>query len=152
MSLLDCASGKSVWRGYEYYKQNKVISVNIIDDYLYECTVKGTDSYHIKMDVNHPRKSSCDCPHAKGKRIICKHIVAAYFKVFPEEAENYYKMVVEQREEYERYQEELEERVIDFVHKMKKSELQEELLSILFNSEEWIYNRFVRENNLDYDN
>ncbi len=46
-------------------------------------------------------KSHCNCPHANGKRIICKHQVALYFSVFPEEADQYYKEVIEYEEEEE---------------------------------------------------
>ena len=28
MGLLDCASANSIWRGYDYYKENKVSDIN----------------------------------------------------------------------------------------------------------------------------
>ena len=42
MSLLTSASGKSVYRGYEYFTENKVLSCNQINDFEYEGIVKGT--------------------------------------------------------------------------------------------------------------
>lgn len=39
MSLLTTASGKSVYRGYEYLVENKVLSFNQINDFEYEGTV-----------------------------------------------------------------------------------------------------------------
>lgn len=40
----------------------------------------------------------------------------------------------------------LEYKVIDYVHKLKKSELEELLLQVLFDGPEWQYDRFIREN------
>lgn len=59
--------------------------------------------YNIHLDLNHPRKSTCNCPHAEGRRIICKHMVASYFAIFPEKAKEYI-------EEIKRYEKEKEER------------------------------------------
>ncbi|NMB97839.1 MAG: hypothetical protein GYA02_14710 [Clostridiaceae bacterium] len=38
------------------------------------------------INIVHPRKSKCNCPHADGRRVICKHMIALYFTVFPKEA------------------------------------------------------------------
>ena len=45
----------------------------------------GSDknSYNVFLDTEYPRKSKCNCPLANGKKIICKHIVATYFKAIP---------------------------------------------------------------------
>lgn len=42
MSLLTSASGKSVYRGYEYFLENKVLTCNQINDFEYEGAVQGT--------------------------------------------------------------------------------------------------------------
>ena len=78
MSLIDLASGASAWRGYEYYKAKKVTLFKKIDSNHFEGFVAGTNTkpYHVLIDLEHPRSSKCDCPHADGKRIICKHKVA----------------------------------------------------------------------------
>ena len=34
MGLLECASGASVWRGYDYYKEKKVFDIEEIDKML----------------------------------------------------------------------------------------------------------------------
>ena len=47
-------------------------------------------------------------------------MVALYFSVFPEEAENYYREVIEAEEKAEQEQERLENAVIKYVGKMKK--------------------------------
>ena len=89
MGLLECASGNSLWRGYDYHKENKVSKLTPVGDGIYEADVSGSgkETYHVVVDIPHPRRSKCNCPHADGKRIICKHIVAAYFTVHPEEAD-----------------------------------------------------------------
>jgi len=49
-------------------------------------------------------------------------MIALYFSTFPKEAEKYYNDVIKYREEEEQRQEELEYNVIDYLHKLKKSE------------------------------
>ena len=87
--------------------------------------VRGSDQkhYEVFIDLEHPRKSKCNCPHADGKRIICKHMIALYFSSYPKEAKKYYNDVIKYQEEEEQRQEELENKVIDYVHKLKKSDL-----------------------------
>lgn len=78
MNYNEAASSKSVWRGMEYYKQNKVLSYTVNEDGIWEGIVAGSGDgdYHVHIDMEHPRKSTCDCSLAGGKKIICKHIVA----------------------------------------------------------------------------
>ncbi len=87
MGILECASVASVWRGYDYYKENKIGNIEKIGENIYSAAVSGSSSelYSVELHIDHPRKSKCSCPHADGKSIICKHIVAAYFTVFPKE-------------------------------------------------------------------
>ena len=147
MGLLDLASGNSLWRGYDYFEQKKVQSIHQIGDGCYEGDVSGSGQklYHVTINLPHPCTSKCNCPHADGKRIICKHKVALYFTVFPEEAKRFYEEVIAAQEEEEQRQEELENKLITFVSKMKKDELQQALLEILFDGPEWQYERFMRE-------
>ena len=83
-----------------------------ISRYEFEADVEGTEIYHVHIDVNHPRKSTCTCPHAAGKSTICKHKVAVYFSVFPEEAQ-------EAIDERNQYYEELEERENEYNKKVE---------------------------------
>lgn len=153
MGVLECASGASVWRGYDYYKEDKVVSLEKIGTNGFSAKVLGNSSepYSVELHIDHPRKSKCNCPHANGKRIICKHIVAAYFTVLPEEADRFYAEALAYQEEEEQRQEALEDKVCHYVRRMKKSELQEALLQLLFDGSQWQYDRFVRENGLDDD-
>lgn len=41
MGLLDLASGASVWKGYEYYKANKVLSKTKVSETEFEGTLQG---------------------------------------------------------------------------------------------------------------
>ena len=106
---------------------------------------KGNCTYDVIVDEAHPRKSQCTCPHAAGKRIVCKHMVAVYFTAFPAEAQKYIKELEEYWEEEEQREQETEERLIAYVRKMKKGEAQEALLQLLFDGPEWQYDRFVEE-------
>lgn len=91
MPLIDIASSKSVWRGMEYYKQGKVKSYKDNGDGTCEGEVLGSEgeTYKVHVDLNHPRKSSCSCPLADGKMIICKHIVAVSLCADESEAERF---------------------------------------------------------------
>ncbi len=151
MGVLECASGASVWRGYDYYKEKKVLSIRHSEDGIIYATVSGssTTPYEVELDIDHPRKSKCNCPHADGKRIICKHIVATYFTVLPKEAERFYAEAMAYQEEEEKREEELSDKVCQYVWKMKKSELQQALLELLFDGPEWQYDQFIREHDLD---
>ena len=153
MGLLECASGASVWRGYDYYKENKVVSLEEIETNIFTAKVSGNSSepYSVELHIDHPRKSKCNCPHADGKRIICKHLVAAYFTVLPEEADKFYAEALAYQEEEEKRQDELSDKVCHYVWHMKKSELQDALLQLLFEGPEWQFDHFVRENGLQDD-
>ena len=153
MGLLECASGASVWRGYDYYKEKKVVSLEVTGENIYSATVAGSSSepYSVELHIDHPRKSKCNCPHADGKRIICKHIGATYFTVLPKEAEKFYAEAMAYQEEEEKHQEELSDKVIEYVGKMKKVDLCQSLLELLFDGPEWQYDRFIREHGLDDD-
>ena len=153
MGLLECASGASIWRGYDYYKDNKVFDVENADENIFCAKVSGSrkNPYAVEIHIDHPRKSKCNCPHADGKRIICKHMMAVYFTVFPDEAESFYNEAMAYQEEEEKRAEELYDKVKRFVWKMKKDEAQQALLELLFDGSEWQFNRFVEEHRLDED-
>ena len=147
MSLLSLASSESCWRGYSYYKENKVLRLETIDEYCFKATVSGSGrkSYSVEIDLSHPRRSSCTCPHAAGKRVICKHMIATYFAAFPEEATSYYAEIIRQEEEWEDYQEEVTEKIRRYVQGLKKHEAQELLWELLQDGPEWQWERFIRD-------
>lgn len=133
MALLDSASGKSLWRGMDYYKNNKVISVRKIDENTYSAIVKGNENneYDVVLNLKHPKKSTCTCPFADGRNVICKHMVATYFTIFPDEE----KRILREAEEYEqeldtRREEELKA-IKNHVYSLKKAALREALLNYM---------------------
>lgn len=71
--------------------------------------------------------------------------IALYFAAYPNEAKKYYEDVVKYQKEEEQRQEELEYEVIYYVHKLKKSELEQLLLQVLFDGPVWQYERFMHE-------
>lgn len=91
MGLIDLASSKSMWRGLDYYQNGNVIDVHNIEDSRYAAKVRNnTDTvYDVIVDLDKVRNSQCSCPFKKDKpKAICKHIVAAYFAIFPKEADD----------------------------------------------------------------
>lgn len=152
MGLMESASGASLWRGYEYYKGGNVITINKVSDHEYSGGLRGSGnkSYHVFIDIEHPRKSHCNCPHADGRRVICKHQIALYFSVCPKAAEQYYKEVMKYEQEEERRQEELDEKVLDYINSLSKAELRQTLYKVLYSGAEWAFERFVREHIDDY--
>ena len=137
MGLVELASIKSVWRGMDYYKKKKVCSWVKTGDGTYDGIVSGSERnrYSVHIDKIHPRKSACNCPFADGRRVICKHMIALYFTVEPEAAENFLKEVEKwEREEEEREQRHFKE-LREYVNSLSKTELREQLYDALIELE-----------------
>ncbi|MCR5104782.1 MAG: SWIM zinc finger domain-containing protein [Eubacterium sp.] len=141
MALIDIASSKSVWRGMEYYKQNMVRSCELNEDGTYEGRVAGSgeEDYKVHLDLVHPRKSTCNCPLADGKQIICKHIVAVSFCVDASEAERFKneKTVFESEEDERRTKK--YEKYLDWAKHMSKSELNKAYAELMVELDEIRY-------------
>ena len=144
MSIETAANRKSASRGYDYYCKNKVKSVTKIDDTHYSGEVSGSEPtpYSVTIDLEHPKRSKCTCPFANGYK-VCKHMVALYFKVFPEEADEYIRRIEEAENEREEFFEELPERIEEYVRNLSKSELQELALSLICNLSEYELEEFA---------
>ncbi len=138
MSIRTIASGASAWRGYKYYTEKKVLSLYKTGEaeYAGEVAGSGPAPYQVKINTAHVRQSKCNCPHADGRRVICKHMVALFFAAFPDEAEDY----IEEVEEYEREEEQRMEdhyaALRSYVKSLSKKELQEQLYEALAELEE----------------
>ena len=115
MSLIGVASADSVWRGMEYYEDKMVASWNEAADGTYDGVVEGSNgnSYVVHVDKIHPRKSTCTCPFADGRRVVCKHMIALYFTAEPKAAD-----------------------LRKYVNSLKKRELQMQLYDALVELEE----------------
>ena len=148
MGILNQARVSVIQRGYEYYKDKKVINFRKESDTVFYGSVKGTTTYDVKIDINHTVKNTyCNCPFAKDNRKICKHMVALYFTAFPNEAERYIKNVEEERfnemygypdEDFEDYEDNEEikdsfiyEVISDYVNQLSVSELRFRLIEAL---------------------
>lgn len=137
-SLWSLASNNSVWRGFDYYKQGKVVSYRAIADGVYESYIQGSADvpYYTVIDVTYLRKSHCNCPFAEGRRVICKHMVALQFTIFPEEIDALMRAVEESKEAEELWQQEHYNELVRYVKSLKKNELQSELLNALIEFED----------------
>ena len=147
MGLIELANGNSLWHGYDYYEAKMVKDVTRLSNHEIEGKVSGSNGKHYATIINtkHPRTSKCSCPHANGRRVICKHMVALYFTAYPEEAKKLLGAAKAYEIEEEKRQEERENAVVKYISRMKKDDLQQTLLTLLFDGPEWQYDRFVRE-------
>lgn len=68
--------------------------------------VQGTNikPYNVLINIKHPKKSECDCPFANG-HTICKHMVALFFSISPEEYNDYADWIENDYEKDEDYDE-----------------------------------------------
>ena len=141
MGLIDLASGNSLWRGIDYYEEKRVSLINQVNENTIESEVLGRNDklYHVLIDIEHPRKSKCNCLFADGRRVVCKHMIATYFTVYPEEAKRIYKEVAEyEKEENNRQQEEYKE-IERYVNTLTEQELRERLISYMIDEKERRY-------------
>lgn len=138
MSIRSAASGMSLWRGYEYYQEGHVLSCVQTGVGEYEGEVSGSapEPYRVKIDLAHVYQSKCGCPHADGKRRICKHMVALYFSALPAEAKQYISDVEAYEREEEQRQAEHYRALRSYVNSLSKKELQEELFQALVELED----------------
>ena len=120
----------------DYFEQKRVLLWSKTNQGTFDGKVQGNSIYHVHLDIDHPRRSTCTCPFADGKRVICKHMVAMYFTIYPdvarevlEEAENW------EKEEAEREQQHYAE-IERYVKSLSKAQLQEELLRYILESEQ----------------
>ena len=138
MSLIGVASADSVWRAMEYYEDKMVASWNEAADGTYDGVVEGSNgnSYVVHVDKIHPRKSTCTCPFAEGRRVVCKHMIALYFTAEPKVAEDFKKQVEKwEREEEERAKQHYDD-LRKYVNSLSKAELQEQLYNALVELED----------------
>lgn len=152
MGLKECASWASVCRGYDYYKENKVLEIKQESETTFTSVVKGSGKakYHVYIDIKHPRKSKCDCPHANGRRIVCKHQMATFFKAFPEEV----KILEREFALAEQYEEELEDKkeaaLEKYLDGLSKEELKSQIYYLLEMAPDWVSDNFLQ-NSVGFD-
>lgn len=138
MGLIEIASNNSVWRGMDYYNNNKVVSWKTLKNGVYEGMVSGSEgnTYTVHIDTEHPRKSFCNCPFADGRRVVCKHMIALYFTAEPKVAKDFLKKVEKWEAEEEERERQHYEDLRKYVSSLSKTELQERLLDAMVQLEE----------------
>ena len=138
MGLIETASANSVWRGMDYYEAKKVISWEKTGTFAYDGVVSGSEGnkYIVHIETNHPRRSTCNCPFAEGRRVVCKHMIALYFTAVPNAADDFLRQVEEwEAEEQEREKQHYED-LRKYVNQLSKAELRERLYDALVELEE----------------
>ena len=138
MGLIETASANSVWRGMDYYEAKKVISWERSGTFAYDGIVSGSEGnkYTVHIETNHPRRSTCNCPFAEGRRVVCKHMIALYFTAVPNAADDFLRQVEEwEAEEQEREKQHYED-LRKYVNQLSKAELRERLYDALVELEE----------------
>ncbi|MBK5253345.1 MAG: SWIM zinc finger family protein [Peptostreptococcaceae bacterium] len=138
MSIITAASRPSVFRGLDYFEEKKVLSWSQIDDFKYEGYVSGSgkEPYFVTIDIEHPKRSVCNCPHAKGTRRVCKHKVALFFTVFPKEAEDFRKAIEEEKRRKEEEEEQLYDDIENYVNGLSVEQLRIQLINFMIELEE----------------
>lgn len=70
-------------RGYDYYNDGNIVEVYKQTENEYIFDIEGSEEYEVIIKINNNGEiigSNCDCPYSFGP--ICKHEVAAYYKLF----------------------------------------------------------------------
>lgn len=135
--VINLASAKSAWRGLDIYRAGKVLTCEKAEGNWFEGTVQGSaeQPHHVRLSLDHPRSSTCDCPHAKNRAVICKHKVALFFKAVPNAERDFLREV--ELEEFlynaalKREAEERHREIVSYVSKLTKAQLQQELINTL---------------------
>lgn len=139
-NFLNKASNANQWKGYYYYKEGKVLSTTYLSEDKVKAIVKGSgnNNYEVILDLDKPTKSECNCPFATGRKILCKHKVAAFYSLFPK-----YALELEEiQNEFEREEREIEfrreqiyKRIIEEVDNMSIERLKQIAISYLYDQE-----------------
>lgn len=140
------AGGAALWRGYEYWREGRVLVYTRVGRGRWSGVVTGVSGarHNVFLDLDNPRSSHCDCGIV-GREDICKHMAAMFFAVSPHEADSYGRWVRDFEWEEARRQEELARRVELRLQRMDAAELRAVLIQHLFDGPEWQFDRFVSE-------
>ncbi len=133
MDILRMCNERINIRGYDYYKRKQVKDLKKVNDNLYTAVVRGNYDYKVEIDLNNYKKCNCSCPYNKK---ICKHIVAAYYEIFPEEATLYEKILkslIKSKNKYEankkKEYEMIYKNAVEYASSLTENEAREKLIS-----------------------
>ena len=146
MKLYQQTGRMVAWRGYKYYKQEKVLSCNSTAPGVYEGDVAGKDAtYHVVVDENSRLGCRCACPYADREGKICKHMIALSFAAEPEDAAAYYEQFALPMLERLRQRELREHAAMEYIAGLDKIETQRLLISMLLDGSPLELDRFLQE-------
>lgn len=65
-------------RGLQYYQEGNILTIEQIDEGLWEAIVSGSENYHVAIELKDEKiiKSSCSCPFDLSE--YCKHQIAIF--------------------------------------------------------------------------
>lgn len=138
MAFYSSASNKSIWRGVDYFENGRVKTSHKVSPGLFEGAVEGGDgaAYDVLIDLDHPKKSSCTCPFASGRRVVCKHMVALYFASVPGSLDAFHDDVRELEAQYElaekKWREDELDRITKEVRSLSAKEAKDKLIDLLY--------------------
>ena len=138
MAFYSSASNNSTWRGVDYYEKRKVKFSRAVGDALYEGEVEGSEGrvYSVRIDVEHPKRSTCTCPFAEGRKVVCKHMVALYFESVPGSLDAFHRDIREEEArcelEEQRWREETLASITKLVRSMSAKEAKDKLIDMMY--------------------
>lgn len=74
--VADNFSDVTLSRGFQYYKQGRVVKLTIPSERNLKAIVEGSELYHVNINLDNLTATRCDCPVSWN----CKHIFAALLK------------------------------------------------------------------------
>ena len=153
MEFLSRATRRVAVRGFDYFINNHVRECEEIRPDVYKAKVLGSNLqlYDVEVDLNHPLKSVCNCPHAGGKRILCKHKIAVYFLKRPREAfQFYYDVARYAKFDYEDHRDEILDNTYTYIENMSKEDLIESCYDLLLSTPDFAFYDFLDKHNINY--
>ena len=93
MSWQDSFQAKTLEKGYRYFDYDQISDYSHNEDEL-KAIVHGTQDYHVKININHLKESTCSC----GKE-YCKHMAGVLYCLEEENQEAYIDSMVEALDE-----------------------------------------------------
>ncbi len=133
MKFISLARYSSQIKGLDYYLSGAVKNLKQINEFEYTAIVDGSNNskYQVYININKPRSSKCSCPFAEGNKVICKHMIATYFKVKPELAKQIEDELIAEEEEEEREFNRKYNEIFEYVNSLTEEEAKNILIEYL---------------------
>ena len=133
MKFISLARYSSQIKGLDYYLSGAVKNLKQINEFEYTAIVDGSNNskYQVYININKPRSSKCSCPFAEGNKVICKHMIATYFKVKPELAKQIADELIAEEEEEEREFTRKYNEIFEYVNSLTEEEAKNILIEYL---------------------